>query len=160
MLHFIRDCLFGSDLLLHHKCSSLLEKFIAERIASRVSEWFPCISRDLHSLSQRLADIQAKHVALEQRIDGLQISAANATAGTDHRVEALQSSMENATRTIVSELQQLEHELSQCYLLLNEFAPFSNKQQSPNQQPSNKQPPFQHSQLQPQHPHPQPPSSS
>ena len=67
-LHLIRDSLFRTDSLLHHEFSILLEKFIAERIASRESEWFPCISRDFHSLSQKLADTQAKVIALEQRI--------------------------------------------------------------------------------------------
>ena len=82
MLHFIRDRLFPSDSPLHHEFLSSLEKFIAECIASRESEWFPCISHDLHSLSQKLAEVQAKHVSLEQRNDGLQI-AANATARAD-----------------------------------------------------------------------------
>ena len=49
MLHFIRDSLFRSHSPLHHEFSSALENFIAERIASRESEWFPCFSRDLHS---------------------------------------------------------------------------------------------------------------
>ena len=140
MLHSIRDCLFRSDSPLHDEFSSLLEKFIAERIASPGSEWFPCICRDLHSLSQKLAEVQTKIIESEQRIDALQISAANATAATDHRVDALQSSTENATRTAVSELRRLEHELSPCYILLNEFPRFG----SPK--PSN------HSQFPPQHP--------
>ena len=91
MLRFIRDCLFRSDSLLHHGFSSLLETSLAERIASRESEWFPCMSRDLHSLSQKLADTQAKVIELEQRIDALQTSAANATTATDHGVDILQS---------------------------------------------------------------------
>ena len=104
MLHFIRDSLFRTDSPLAHEFSILLERFIAERIASRESEWFPCISRDLHSLSQKLADTQAKVIELEQRIDALQTTAANATAATDHRVYTLQSSTENATQAAVSEL--------------------------------------------------------
>ena len=84
MLHFIRDSLFRTDSPLHHVFWISLEKFIAERIASRESEWFPCISRDLHSLSQKLADTQAKVIKLEQRIDALQTIAASATAATDH----------------------------------------------------------------------------
>ena len=104
MLHFIRDCLFRSDSPLHHEFSSSLAKFIAERMASRESEWFPCISRDLHSLSQKLADTQAKVIELEQRIDALHTSAANATMASDHRVDILQSSTENATQAAVSEL--------------------------------------------------------
>ena len=71
MLHFIRDSLFRSDSPLHHEFSVSLEKFIAERIASRESEWFPCLSRDLHSSSQKLADTEAKVIELEQRIDAL-----------------------------------------------------------------------------------------
>ena len=138
----------------HHEFSSSLEKFIAEHIASRESEWFPCRSGDLHSLSQMLAEVQTKLIDLEQRIDGFQISAGNATAATDHRVDALQSSTETATRPAVSELRRLEHNLLQCYALLNEFAQFL------NQQPSNQQLQFQHSQFPPQHPHPQPASSS
>ena len=43
MLHFIRDSLFQSDSPLHHEFSVSVEKFIAERIASRESEWFPCL---------------------------------------------------------------------------------------------------------------------
>ena len=65
MLHFIRDSRFRSDSPLHHKFSILLEKFFAERIASRESEWFPCVSRDLHSCSQKLADTQAKVIESE-----------------------------------------------------------------------------------------------
>ena len=98
MLHFILDCLFRSDSPLHDYFSSSLETFIAERIASRESEWFPCICRDLHSLSQKLAEAQAKVIELKQRIDALHTSAANATAATDHRVTILQSATENATR--------------------------------------------------------------
>ena len=97
MLHFISDCLFRSDSPLHNDFSSSLEKMIAERIASRESERFPCISRDLHSLSQKLAEVQTNVIELEQRMDAMQISAANATAATDHRVGALQSSGESAT---------------------------------------------------------------
>ena len=66
MQHFICDCLFRSDSPLHRKFSSSLEKFIAKRIASRESEGFPCISRDLHSLSQKLAEVQTKLIELEQ----------------------------------------------------------------------------------------------
>ena len=144
MLHFVRDCLFRSDSPLHHEYSSWLEKFIAERIASRESEWIPCISRDIHSLSQNLADTQAKVIELEQRIDALQTSAANATAATDHRVDILQSSTDNATQGAVSEFQRPEHEFLQCYVLLNEFA------QVLSQQPSS------HFQFPQQHPQPQP----
>ena len=79
-------------------------------------------SRDLHSWLQKLADNQAKVIELEQRIDALQTTAATATAATDHRVDTLQSSTENATQAAVSELQRTEHELSQCYALLNEVA--------------------------------------
>ena len=121
MLHFIRDSLFRTDSPLHQEFSISLEKFVAQRIASGESEWFPCISRDLHSLSQKLADTQANVIELEQRIDALQTTAPNATAATDHRVDTLQSSTENATQAAVSELRRLEHELSQCYVLLNEF---------------------------------------
>ena len=104
------------------------------------SEWFPCMSRDLHSLSQNLADTQTKVIELEQRIDALQTSAANATTATDHRVDILQSSTENATQAAVSELRRLDHELSQRYVLLNEFAQVSSQQPSkhfqfPQQQP-------------------------
>ena len=60
MLHIIRDCMSRSDPPLHHESSSSLEKFIAQHIARRESEWFPCKSRDLHSLAQKLADTQAK----------------------------------------------------------------------------------------------------
>ena len=149
------------DSPLHHEFSSSLEEFIAERIASRESEWFPCMSHHLRSLQSAVSEVQAKHVELEQRIDALQIPAANTTTATEHRIDALQSSMENATRVAASELQRPEDELSKCYILLNEFAHFSNLHQSLNpQQPSNQQLLFQHSQLQLQHPHPQPPSSS
>ena len=154
MLHFIRDSLFRPDSPLHHDFSIWLEKFIAERIASRESEWFPCISRDLHSLSQKLADIQAKLIELEQRNDALQTTAASATAATDHRVDTLQSSTENATQAAVSELQRVEHELSQCYVLLNKFARVFSQQPSKHFQFPQQQP-----QLQPQ-PQPQPSSSS
>ena len=102
MLHFSGDCPFRSDLPLHLQFSSSLEKFIAERIASRESELFPCISRDFHSLSQKLAEAQAKVIELEQRIDALQTSAANAAAATDHRVDILQSSMEHAIQAAVT----------------------------------------------------------
>ena len=154
MLHFIRDCLFPSDSPLHHEFSSSFEMFIAERIASRESEWFPCISRDLHSLSQKLADLQAKVIEWEQHINALQISAANPTTATDHPVNILLSSTENATQAAVSELRRLEHELSQCYVLLNQFAQVS------SQQPSNH---IQFPQQQPQQrpePQPQPSPSS
>ena len=73
-------------------CESLLEKSIAELIATGEREWFPCMSRDLQSLSLKLADTQAKVMELEQRIDALQTSAANATTATDHRIDILQSS--------------------------------------------------------------------
>ena len=66
MLHFISDSLFPTDSPLHYEFSISLEKFIAERIASRESEWFPCISRDLHSLLQKLADTQVKVIELEK----------------------------------------------------------------------------------------------
>ena len=150
MLHFIRDSLFQTDSPLHHEFSISLERFIAERIPSRESEWFPCISRDLHSSSQKLADTQDKVIQLEQRIDALQTRAANDTAATDHRVDTVQSSTENATQAAGSDLRRLEHDLSQCYVLLNEFTRFSchetsNDFQFPQQQP----------QLQPQ-PQPEP----
>ena len=128
MLHFIRDSLFRTDSPLHHEFSISLEKFIAEPIASRESEWFPCISRDLHSLSQKLADTQARVIELEQCIDALQTTAPSATAATDHRVDTLQSSTENATQAAVSGLRRVEHELSQCYVLVNEFARVSSQQ--------------------------------
>ena len=86
MLHFIRDSLFRSDSPLHHEFLTSLEKFIAERIAGRESEWFPCLSRDLHSCSQKLADTQAKVIKLEQRIDVLQATAASATAATGNHM--------------------------------------------------------------------------
>ena len=108
------------------------------------------MSRDLHSLLQKLADTQAKVIELEQRIDALQTSAGNATTAADHRVDILQSSTENATQAAVSEPRRLEHDLSQCYVLLNEFAQFL------SQQPSNHfQFPQQQQQEQPQ-PQPQP----
>ena len=118
MLHFIIDSLFRTDSPLHHEIPISLEKFIAERIATRESEWFPCLSRDLHSCSQKLADTQAKVIELEQRIDALQTTAASAAAATDHRVDALQSSTDNATQAAVSELRHVEDELSQRYALL------------------------------------------
>ena len=161
MLHLIRDSLFPTDSPLRHEFSISLERFIAERIASRESEWFPCFSRHLHSCSQKLADTQAKVIELEQRIDALQTTAASATAATDHRVDTLQSSTENATQAAVSELRRVEHELSKCYALLNKFV------RALSQPPSNN---FQFSQpgsqLQPQPPSPSyqplyaPPSSS
>ena len=40
MLHFIRASLFRTDSPLHHEFSISLEHFIAERIATRESEWF------------------------------------------------------------------------------------------------------------------------
>ena len=139
MLHFIRDSLFRSDSPLHHEFSTSLEKFIAERIASRESEWFPSLSRHLHSCSQKLADTQAKVIELEQRVDVLQATAASATAATEQRVDALQataasataatgqridtlqSSTENATQAAANELRRVKLELLQCYALLNEF---------------------------------------
>ena len=161
MLHFIRDSLFRSDSPLHHEFSSSLETFMAERIASRESEWFPCLSCDLHSCSQKLADTQAKVIELEHCIDALQTTAASATAATDHLVNTLQSSTENATQAAVGERRRVEHELSQCYAVLNDFVrpssqPPSNNFQFPQPQP----------QLQPQPPSPSnqpmyaPPSSS
>ena len=110
MLHFIRDSLFRTDAFLHHEFWISLGKFIAQRIAGPESKWSPCIPRDLHSCSQKLADTQAKVIALEQRIDGLQTTAASATAATDHRADTLQSLTENATRAAVSEFQRVEHE--------------------------------------------------
>ena len=104
MLHFIKDSLFRSDSPLHHEFSVSLEKFIAERIASRGSEWFPCLYRDLHSCSQKLADTQAKVIELEQRIDALQATAASATAATGQRVDTLQTSTEIATQAAANEL--------------------------------------------------------
>ena len=124
MLHFIRDSLFRTDSRIS------LEKFIAERNSSRKREWFPCISGDPHSYSQKLADTQAKVIALEQRIDALQTTPASATAATDHRVDTLQSSTENATQAALSELRCVEHELSQCYALLNEFVRVLSQQPS------------------------------
>ena len=173
MLHFIRDSLFGTNSPLHHEFSISLEKFIAERIASRESEWFPCLSRDLYSYSQKLADTQAKVIELEQRIDALQTTAASATAATDHRVDTLQSSTENVSQAAVSELGRVEHELSQIYALLNEFVRVSiqhpsNNFQFPQPQPqlqpqprsSSNQPPYappSSSPHPPQQPPPQPP---
>ena len=148
MLHLIRDSLLRTDSPMHHEFSISLETFIAECISSQESDSFPCISRDLHSLLQKLADTQAKVIELEQRIDGLQTTATSATAATDHRVDTLQSSTENAAQAAVSELRRLEHELSQCYVLLNEFTRVL------SQQPSNH---FQFPQQQPQlQPRPQP----
>ena len=150
MLHCIGDGLFRTDSALHHEFSMSLGTFIAERIASRETEWFPRISRNLHSLSQKLADTQAKVIELEQCIDALQTTAASATAATDHRVDTSQSSTENATQAALSELRRVEHELSQRYALLNEFVRVS------SQQPSNHcQFPQQQPQLQPE-PQPQP----
>ena len=168
MLHFIRDSLFRSDSPLHHEFSTSLEKFIAERIASRESEWFPCLSRDLHSCSQKFADTQAKVIELEQRIDVLQATAASATAATEQRVDALQataasataatgqridtlqSSTENATQAAANELRRVELELWQCYALLNEFVRTSSPSPPNNIQfPQPQQQQF-----------PQPPSSS
>ena len=103
MLHFITDSLFRTDSPLHHKFSISLERFIAERIASLESEWFPSLSRDLHSCSRKLADTQAKVIELERRIDALQTTAASATAGTDHRVDTLQSPTETATQAALSD---------------------------------------------------------
>ena len=121
MLHFIRDSLFRTNPPLHHEFSISLETFIAERIATRESEWFPCLCPDLHSCSQKLADTQAKVIQFEQLIDALQTTAASATAATDHRVDTLQSSTENATQAAVSERRRVEQELSLCYALLNEI---------------------------------------
>ena len=170
MLHLIRDSLFRTDSPLHHEFLISLENFIAERIASRESEWFPCLSCDLHSCWQRLADTQAKVIESEQRIDALQTTAASATAATDHPDDTLQSSTENATQAAVSELRHVEHELWQCYALLSEFVRVSSQQP-----PNNFQFPQPQPQLQPQpqsssnqplyappssspHPPPQPPS--
>ena len=154
MLHFIRDSLFRNDSPLHHEFSISLQTFITERIGSREGEWFPCLCRDLHSCSQKLADTQAKVIELEQRIDALQTTAASTTAATDDRVDTLQSSTENATPPSVSELRRVEHELSQCYALLNEFVRVASQKSSNNFQFPQPQP-----QLQPQ-PQPQPSSSS
>ena len=110
MVHFIRDSLFRTDSPLHHEFSISLEIFMAERIASRETEWFPCLSPDPHRCSQKLADTQAKVFELEQRIDALQTTAASATAATEHRVDTLRSSTENATQAAVSELRRVEHE--------------------------------------------------
>ena len=112
------------------------------------------------TVQSAVSEFQARHIELEQRIDASQISAANATTATEHRIDALQSSTENVTQAAASELQRLKDELPKCYVLLNKFAHFLNRQQSLNpQQSSNQQPIFQHSQLPPQHPHPQPHSS-
>ena len=155
MLHFIRDSLFRSDSPLHHEFSTSLEKFIAERIASRESEWFPCLSRDLHSCSQKLADTQAKVIELEQRIDVLQATAASATAATGQRIDTLQSSTENATQAAANELRRVEHELTQCYALLNEFRRTSNPPPPNNIQFPQPQPPSSPNSNQP-HPPQQP----
>ena len=66
--------------------------------ASQVEKVSVLRAYDLHSLSQKLAEAQAKVIELERRIDALHTSAANATAATDHRVAILQSATENATR--------------------------------------------------------------
>ena len=178
MLHFIRDSLFRSDSPLHHEFSTSLEKFIAERIASRESEWFPCLSRDLHSCSQKLADTQAKVIELEQRIDVLQATAASATAATEQRIDVLQataasattatgqridtlqSSTENATQAAANELRRVEHELTQCYALLNEFVRTSSPPPPNNIQFPQPQQQQQFPQPQQQQQFPQPPSSS
>ena len=102
MLHCIRDCLFRSNLPLHYELSNLLEKFIAECIARRESEWFPCMFHDLRSLQSAVSEVQAKHVEVERRIDALQISAANATTATEQIIDALQLSTKNATRSAAS----------------------------------------------------------
>ena len=75
----------------------------------------------LAAVCRSLQMLKAKVIALDQRIDALQTTAASAIAATDHRVDTLQSSTENATQAAVSELRRVEHELSQCYALLNEF---------------------------------------
>ena len=161
MLHFIRDCLFRFDSPLHHKFSNSVEQLIAERIANREGEWFSCMVHDLRSLQSAFSEAQPKHVELEQRIDAMRISAANATTAAEQRIDALQLSTENATRAAANKLQLLEGEFSKGYILLQEFAQyFSNQQQPSNQQQTpNQQPLFQHFQPPPQHPHPQPPLS-
>ena len=73
MHHFNPDCLCRMDSLLHHEFSSSLEKIVAERIASRESEWFPCMSHGLCSLQSAASEVQAKHIELELPIDALQI---------------------------------------------------------------------------------------
>ena len=119
------------------------------------------MSHDFRSLQSGVSEVQAKHVELEQRINALQISAANATTATEHRINGLQSLTGNSTRAAASELQRLEDEFSRCYVLFNEFANFTSQQQSLSpQQPSNQELLFQHSQLPVQQKHPQPPSSS
>ena len=65
MLPFIRDYLFQSDSLLHQEFLNSLEAFIAECIASRESEWFPCRSHDLRSLQAAVSEVPAKHLELE-----------------------------------------------------------------------------------------------
>ena len=87
---------------------------------------------------------------MDQRIDALQATAASATAATGHRVDTLQSSTENATQAAANELRRVEHELSQCYALLNEFVRASSPPPSNN---------FEFPQPQPQL-HPQPPTPS
>ena len=121
MLHFIRDCLFRSDSPLHRKFSTLLEEFIAEHIVSRESGCLPCMSYDPRSLQSAVSEVQAKHFELQQQIDALQISAANATTATEHRMDPLQLSTENARRAAATEVPRLEDELWKCYILLNEF---------------------------------------
>ena len=54
LLHFIRDSLFRTDSPLHHEFSISLERFIAERIASRESEWFPCTFCDFTACRRSL----------------------------------------------------------------------------------------------------------
>ena len=144
---------------LTHGCTTsslLLEKFIAEHIASQEGEWFPCMLHNLRSLQSAVSEVQAKQVELEQRIDALQIFAANTTTATEQRIDTLQLSTESTTRAAASGLQRLEDELSKRYVLLQEIPNFSKQQQSPNQQqPSSQQPLFQHFLLPEQHPHPQ-----
>ena len=105
MLHFFLDCLFRSESALHHKFSNSLEEIIAERIASRESDWFPCMFHDLCILQSALSEAQGKHVELEKRIDALHISAANATTETEQIINTLHLSADNATRAAASELQ-------------------------------------------------------
>ena len=124
MLHCIRDCLSRCDSSLHQEFPSSLDEFIAERIASRESEWFPCMFHDLRILQSAVSEFQAKHVESEQRINALQVSAANDVTATEQRTDALLSSTENATREAKSELQRLEHDLRKCYVLRNEVPNF------------------------------------
>ena len=91
MLHFLQDCVFKSDSPLHHELLNLLEIFIAERIASRESEWFPSMFHRLRSLQSAVSEVQAKHVKFEQRINALQISAGNATPATEQRIDTCNS---------------------------------------------------------------------